>query len=104
MSIPFSPKNYSKQPTTNPKAHGAGPKWTFKELAERWGLTQQQLSALIMRNPGFPVAGLRYADNASGSGSRQYYDLRQALLWYKSTQQSLKEDIKYYTKMLNSMK
>jgi len=60
-----------------------GPKWTFIDLAGRFGVSVQNLRALVRSHPGFPETAMKTSGNTTSNPAR-YYDLRDAVKWWNS--------------------
>lgn len=69
------------------RAGFGGPKHSFVELADEFGLSNMGLMGLMKKFPGFPTASLKAGANVASS-PRTYYDVAQARKWFKSTKVS----------------
>ena len=78
------------------------PKWTFVELARRWGMTNHQLQSAIAKFPGFPPVEFRLEGNVA-RGRACYYDLHLAVKWYNAARAQLIADITSKQKVLDTM-
>jgi len=85
---------------SKPKLH-KGPQWSFVDLAQRWGMSTQELQGVIRRFPGFPAKSMEQKGQWRHTAS--YYDLREAVKWYSGIRKQLLADIENKQKELDAM-